>query len=527
MRRIALLKCLCRVVATFALLAGAAAVMPPGIAFAAADTSVVLEVESKGKVFIDKEIARRSTEIIKKRLQAADLADALAEQTGDRAITVRFNSGGKGADELIKKLIRPLLLEFRMVIDDASPDDPPEDAEVLYEAQMNTAGEIREIPYVVGKKAVLSGDIISGAAVGFFQERPLITLELNEKGAELFAKVTEEAIGRRMAVVLDGNVLSAPRIQERISGGTLQITGNLTLEEARDVAATLNSGFFPAPVRVVEKSDLKNPSQEGDVDAIPETRAAQRTNDYAVVIGIERYRDIKGVEFAERDAATMKAYLIRLLGFPEENVAILSSDRAAKSDLEKYLGNWLGNRVGPGSTVFVYYAGHGAPNPKTGEPFIIPYDGDPNYLDSTAVPVKELYAKLAKLPARQVVVVLDSCFSGAGGRSVLAKGARPLVMTSDAPPVLNDRLIVFAAAGSNQISTSQEAARHGLFTYFFLRGLKGEAASGKDGSVTVESLYRYLQPQVEKNARLQNVEQVPVLVPGLDALGERKQIRLR
>ena len=168
---------------------------------------------------------------------------------------------------------------------------------------------------------------------------------------------------------------------------------------------------------------------EEDLDAPPSSNTAVDPEAYAVVIGVEKYRQagIPPVEFAARDAQSMHSYLTRAMGFDPKNAVLLQNEAATKTDLEKYLGTWLRRRVTEKSRVFVFYAGHGAPNPATGEGFLIPYEGDPSYTEDTAFPVKRLYENLAKLKAREITVVLDACFSGQGNRSVIAKGARPLV----------------------------------------------------------------------------------------------------
>ncbi len=266
---------------------------------------------------------------------------------------------------------------------------------------------------------------------------------------------------------------------------------------------------------------------EREIEDLPGPRAAAQEDNYALVVGIEKYRDIKGVDFAASDASLMGRYLVELLGYPEENVATILNERATRSDIEKYFGLWLKNRATSRSRVFVYYAGHGAPNPKTGDAYLVPFDGDPNYLETTAYPLKSLYADLAALQAKEVILVLDSCFSGAGGRSVIAKGARPLVTLKSSLGPTKDNAVVFAATSGEQISTFYEEARHGLLTYFLLKGLKGAADLDRDGSIEVGELYRYLKPEVEIKARHQNIEQTPALLPELDSLGERAQLRLR
>ncbi len=261
-----------------------------------------------------------------------------------------------------------------------------------------------------------------------------------------------------------------------------------------------------------------SPVPASDVD-VPSVERTAKPNRYAVVVGIEQYRTkLPKADFAARDAQTMKAYLTKTMGFSDENVALLVNENATGRDLEKYIEHWLPNRVEKDGTVFVYYSGHGAPNPKTGDAYLVPYDGDPAFVDATGYPLKRLYENLGKLPAKEVVVLLDSCFSGAGGRSVLAPGARPMVLTVENPVLASGRTVVLAASKGDQVSSTYDQKGHGLLTYFFLKGLRGEADANKDGSVDLAEVYDYLKPQVERTARREyNNDQQPQLLgsPGL------------
>ena len=178
-----------------------------------------------------------------------------------------------------------------------------------------------------------------------------------------------------------------------------------------------------------DEPDAKEPSAapaRSDVDDLPGARAAD-PHAYAVVIGVEHYREkLPNADFSAADANLAAEYFKRVLGVPEENLALLSEEHASKSDFEKYFERWLPNRVEAGDTVYVYYSGHGAPNPAKGDSYLVPYDGDPAYLEQTGYSLKRLFDQLGFLPARQVYVAMDSCFSGAGGRSVIARGERPL-----------------------------------------------------------------------------------------------------
>jgi uncharacterized caspase-like protein len=255
------------------------------------------------------------------------------------------------------------------------------------------------------------------------------------------------------------------------------------------------------------------------VDKVPEGKVA-RKNAYAVVVGIEQYRQkLPKADFAAHDAQVMNDYLIKTLGLQEENVALLTDDHAARTDLEKYLEKWLPNRVEKGDTVFIYFSGHGAPNPKTGEAYMVPYDGDPAYIDTTGYPLKRLYEQLATLPAKEVVVMLDSCFSGAGGRSVIAKGMRPMGLSVETPVQAKGKTVVLAASSGDQVSSTYDPKGHGLFTYFLLKGLQGEADQNKDGAVDLQEAFDYLKPQVERIARREyNNEQTPQLLGNHDLL---------
>lgn len=243
-----------------------------------------------------------------------------------------------------------------------------------------------------------------------------------------------------------------------------------------------------------------------DVDVLPLVQAQPRKNAYAIVIGIEKYRQqLPAADYAERDARTVAEYLSKVMGYPEDHIVRLLNDHATKSDMKKYLEKWIFNNVEKGGTVFVYFSGHGAPDTATGDVFLVPYDGDPTFIDETGYSLNRLYKVLEKLPAKEIIIAIDSCFSGAGGRSVLAKGARPLVMTLNTAPMRSDRIAVLSASSGSQISSTYEEKGHGLFTYFLLKGIK-------EGHAELGNLYSYLKPQVRSIALKQyNNEQIPAL----------------
>ncbi|PCI36700.1 MAG: hypothetical protein COB53_08745 [Elusimicrobia bacterium] len=240
-----------------------------------------------------------------------------------------------------------------------------------------------------------------------------------------------------------------------------------------------------------------------EINKIPHFEVAASTMDVAVVIGIEKYRDVGPAAYAASDAVLFSKYLLKM-GYAQRNIRLLINERATNSDLEMAIETWLPNQAVPGGKVVVYYSGHGAPDPATGEAYLVPHNGDPAYLAKTAYPIKRLHEKLADLTNSKVALLMDACFSGSGGRSVIAPGARPLVTLIS--PVLQrgDNVTIMTASEDSQISTSSPERGHGLFTYHLIKALRA-------GKGSVSDIYDYLRTKVQDDARRLNVSQTPTL----------------
>ena len=133
-------------------------------------------------------------------------------------------------------------------------DRLPEEDEILFERVVERdGGREYRVPYLVKKRVMLAGNVLSDArvAIGEFND-PYVSVTFDAKGAQEFERITAENVKKRMAIVLDNTVYSAPVIQERISGGRAQITGSFTMEEANDLAIALRAGALPAPLKIVQ-----------------------------------------------------------------------------------------------------------------------------------------------------------------------------------------------------------------------------------------------------------------------------------
>lgn len=262
--------------------------------------------------------------------------------------------------------------------------------------------------------------------------------------------------------------------------------------DRRKTPSAAEAAAAPAPVR----ADFDLPDYKLPVD---EDR-------YAVVVGVERYQHVDAAPYADADALAMKAHLLAL-GYPQRNIVLLSGERAGRAGIEKSVEAWLPERVTTKSKVLFYFAGHGSPDPEAGDGYLLPHDGDPKFLSNTGYPLSRLYEKLDGLKAAQVVAMLDAGFSGAGGRSVLPKGVRPLVNLK--APAAPKRLVVLEAAGESELAGVDPQTGHGLLTGQFLRTLKARKGQAPLGELCDEAA-----KAVADLARRENREQKPRLSAG-------------
>jgi hypothetical protein len=247
-------------------------------------------------------------------------------------------------------------------------------------------------------------------------------------------------------------------------------------------------------------------------ELMPREGAVARKHAVALVIGIERYRaDLPEASGAVTDAELFADFAEKTLGVPRSNIHLLTGDAATKSSIDAELGEWLPRNADSKGEVFFYYAGHGAPDTEGDKRYLVPWDADPKFIRTQGIAVDTLMDQLAKLKSAQVLSFVDSCFSGAGGRSVLPAGTRPIVLTRvrHAKPVRKPpKLMQFAASGPDEITGASETG-NGLFSYYLFKALNGEADDNGDGAVTVGEVVSYTEEHVANAARRDNRDQRP------------------
>ncbi|HSQ78230.1 MAG TPA: protein translocase subunit SecD, partial [Nitrospirota bacterium] len=200
---------------------------------------------------------QQALERIRRRVDKYGVAEAAIYKQEQDQIALQL-PGVKNPQEVIAFVKTAGRLEFKLL--DTDPGDfqkanagkAPEGTELLFEERENEMGKIVKQPILVYSKTLLTGDRLKEAKVGIDQyNKPDINISFDGEGAKIFDRITGENVGKQLAIILDGTIYSAPRIQDRISGGNAQITGNFTHEEAAKLAIVLRESL-PAPVKIIQ-----------------------------------------------------------------------------------------------------------------------------------------------------------------------------------------------------------------------------------------------------------------------------------
>ena len=200
----------------------------------------------------------RAIEILRNRIDPKGVGETLIQQQGETEILVQLPGITNRAD-VMEKIGQVALLEFRLVnsdtakLKDALTGNVPEGYELKY------IRDEKDEAVLVKKEASLTGEAIADAKVDFDQSgfnEPKISLSLKAQGAKTFAELTQNHVGEKLAIVLDGQVLSAPNIREPILSGQAEISGLFTFEEASRLSTNLRAGSLPAPMHIEEERTI-------------------------------------------------------------------------------------------------------------------------------------------------------------------------------------------------------------------------------------------------------------------------------
>jgi len=242
----------------------------------------------------------------------------------------------------------------------------------------------------------------------------------------------------------------------------------------------------------------------------------------ALIIGVANYSRAPTATFADNDANVFGDFAHRALGIPRSNIKVLVNDKATLTDLKVGVKRWLRGRIEEGKTdVHVFFAGHGLASPDGKDLYLLPYGGETSLLDETALLRREMFEVIDKAKPKSATIFLDTCYSGLSrGKETLLASARGIVVTAR-PQSIPKGFTVLSAASGQQISSGLDAAKHGLFSYYLMKGMEGGADANRDRKITAGELHAYLGKRVQKQAVRLGREQTPEL----SGDGERVLVR--
>jgi len=208
------------------------------------------------------------------------------------------------------------------------------------------------------------------------------------------------------------------------------------------------------------------------------------------------------VVFARNDASVFKEYVVRVLGFPEENVYLLQDATTGEMNQKLELISKLAIKTGSDAELLFYYAGHGLPDENTHTSYLIPVDVSGTNLYS-AIKLADIYKKFSETGCKRITVLLDACFSGGGRESGLLASRSILIKPSE--EIISGNMVVFSATKGDQSAMPYRSEKHGLFTYYLLKKLQETS-----GNISYGNLADYLTKKVSlESLKINQKEQDP------------------
>ena len=252
----------------------------------------------------------------------------------------------------------------------------------------------------------------------------------------------------------------------------------------------------------------------------PLDNKAHNPNAIALIIGIDKYEAIASAPWAESDAGMFYDFANKSLGIPTDRIKLIRGDKSDMRGIWKSVEQWLPAYVDKRkSDVYVYFAGHGLASEDGNDAYLIPWDGDPELLKRTALRRSEFIDTLKSLNSASVTLFMDTCYSGRskGGDGVLVADARGLrIVKKNNQLSLPTNFTLFSAAASDETARSHPSLNHGLFSYWMMRGLSGEADSNSDNKLTNGELHSFISKKVQQTATSSGYKQHPQLVGDKD-----------
>ncbi|MGH7355351.1 MAG: caspase family protein, partial [Candidatus Rokuibacteriota bacterium] len=259
----------------------------------------------------------------------------------------------------------------------------------------------------------------------------------------------------------------------------------------------------------------------------PALSPIQQNHLWAFVVGINKYQstNVPRLRFAVPDARAIRDRVVRRVPAAGIREAFLEDQEATRQRILDGFDRLAA--AGPDDTVLIYLSMHGMTDRSGKEGFLVAHDTDPWAIESTGVPVNDMLGRVAKIPAKRVFIVIDTCYSGSvvgtwGAQTKTfnfgpqTRAAAPLsTEIYDAVKAQRGHFVV-SASRPDETSLELESLGHGLFTYFLLEGLDGAAARPGNSYVSITDIYTYVSDRVALFAKNLNQKQTPMMHGNFD-----------
>tara|TARA_B100000780_G_C21092327_1_gene440286 strand:- start:3 stop:1688 length:1686 start_codon:yes stop_codon:yes gene_type:complete len=332
-------------------------------------------------------------------------------------------------------------------------------------------------------------------------------ITVNDSNYEFQGKVTDQS--KTIYVEVDGRLVHVNKnglfmvkgyspVDKKISIDAIDKWGNKS--KTKTITITINQ----KNIDVAENLETLNPSK---------IKSKHYNNKVALIIGIEKYEQSPNASFANLDAKYFFDYARKAFGVKKNNIKILIDEDASLSKTNSAIFKWLPAKIKPNQTdLIIFFSGHGLASSDGKEKYILPSNADPDLLSKTALSRTELFDEIIRLKPKSVTMFFDTCYSGISrDEKTLLASAKPLRIVSNNDKEVPENFTIFTASKVDQISSSFKEAKHGIFSYYLMKGLEGDADTNKDKNITNGEMLAYMDQKILDRALAIGRQQNPML----------------
>ena len=346
-------------------------------------------------------------------------------------------------------------------------------------------------------------------------EAPIIeiaeVITVNDTDYEFQGKVTDQA--KTIYIEIDGRPTD-------VKNGKFIVKGYSPVDKQISIEAIDQWGNRSEPKIVKLKIDIKDTIVAEKLEPLnpSKIRSKSSNNKVALIIGIENYLESPSAKYANLDAKYFFDYARKAFGVKKQNINLLVDEEATFVKTNKALTKWLRSKIkADQSDLIIFFAGHGLASSDGKELYLLPQDSDPDLLSRTALSRTELFQEIINLNPKSVTMFLDTCYSGVSrDEKMLLASARPIRIIANEEEGIPNNFTIFSASQLDQISSGLDGAKHGIFSYYLMKGLEGNADLNKDKKITNRELLSYMDQNVSIKALELGREQNPSLAGNPD-----------